>query len=158
MIDTKSGPQKCDNIVTGMWKFGPEVSPMSIGMFATEWMQKEGEKLLHLYCRQCSKDQNAIGFMYQFDESDHKPFYHRMTDQLKRRFGNGFVGWDISSPTWIFKNSATVVVTGRSGDRAARLEGRRGVWGHGNSTDEAIGDMVHTHSETFGITLKIEPN
>ena len=103
MTDTRNGVQKHDNIVTGMWKFGPEVSPMSIGGFATEWMQKEGTNLLQLYCRKCSKDQNALGFMYRFEEDDYRPFFHRMTDQLKRRFGNGFVGWDVSSPTWIFK-------------------------------------------------------
>lgn len=158
MIDTRDGVQKCDNIVTGMWKFGPEVSPMSIGMFATEWLKKESEKILQLYCRKCSKDQHALGFMYRFEESDHKPFSHRMTDQLKRSFGNGFVGWDVSSPTWIYKNPATVVVAGVTGDRNATLEGRRGVWGHGRSANEAIGDMIRAHSETFGITLKYRQN
>ncbi len=101
--DTKNGIAKHDDIVTGMWKFGPEVSPMTIGMFATEWLKKERENLLQLYCRKCSKDQNGLGFMYRFEGDDYRPFFHRMTDQLKRRFGNGFVGWDVSAPTWIWK-------------------------------------------------------
>lgn len=159
MTDTRNGVQKCDNIVTGMWKFGPEVSPMAIGMFAAEWLQKEGANLLQLYSRKCSKDQNALGFMYKFEEDNHKAFFHRMTDQLKRRFGNGFVGWDVSSPTWIFKDLRkdlrTITVTSRSDDFHACLEDYTGVWGCGKTTDEAIGNLVRSLPDTFGIALKL---
>ncbi len=100
---TKSDWTKHDDIVTGIWKFGPDVSPMAIGMFASTWLEEDGDRILQLYSRKCSKDQHGLGFMYRFTEESHGPFFHRMTDRLKRTFGNGFVGWDTSSPTWIIK-------------------------------------------------------
>jgi hypothetical protein len=103
MIDSNGFIQEHKDVVTGIWKFGPDVSPMSVGMFATEWLTEEDPNLLQLYCRKCSRDQYGIGFMYRFEGDSYKPFFHRMTDKLKRRFGNGFVGWDVSVPTWILK-------------------------------------------------------
>ena len=51
-----------------------------------------------------------------------------------------------------------LVVTGPSGNRYARMKGDRGVWGSGRCSDEAIGDVVRSHPEIFGITLEIKPN
>lgn len=95
---------KHDNVVTGMWKFARGTDAETLVSFALE-CQREPVALggyLHLYVRGASKDQLAIGFQYDLHgRFTQKQFFHRMTDKIKRRFGNDFVGWDLSSPTWI---------------------------------------------------------
>lgn len=101
------------HVVTGLWKFnqGIEIVNQLVAL-AREWSSgPDSAKYLTLYVRRCSKDQYGIGFSYDYasdphptgEETSHKWFFRRMTDQLKRRFGNDFVGWDLSSPTWIIK-------------------------------------------------------
>lgn len=103
---TSKNFEEHQNIVTGLFKFGPEVSPMTIGMFAREWFAKDEKQLMHLYCRGGSKQQNVLGFMYKLDvdaDETQEKFAYRLTDKLRRAFGNGLVGWDLSSPTWLLK-------------------------------------------------------
>ncbi len=103
---------KQENIVTGMWKFArckpggtrgiSEVE--TIVNFALECRREPffGEGYLHLYVRETSKNQLAIGFQYDLHgRLTQEKFFHRVTDKIKRRFGNDFVGWDLSSSTWI---------------------------------------------------------
>lgn len=37
------------------------------------------------------------------------------------------------------------------GDHRARVEGRSDIWGIGKDIDEALGDMIRSHKEFFGI-------
>lgn len=48
----------------------------------------------------------------------------------------------------------TIIVTRRSNDYHAQLEGERGCWGRGSTVDEAIGDLVRSWPELFDITIK----
>jgi hypothetical protein len=47
----------------------------------------------------------------------------------------------------------TIRVCRRSDDFHASLEGQRGVWGCGPGSDAAIGDLVRSHPEMFGIKI-----
>lgn len=46
-----------------------------------------------------------------------------------------------------------IVVTRRSDDYMARLDGCVGVWGNGKSPYAAIGNMVNAHRDKFGVTI-----
>ena len=90
------------DVVSGMWKFSDRVGPDVLTRLAYIWKDEEpGKYLGPLSVRKCSKDQLGIQFMYIFGEGDHKEFFRRVTDFLKRQFGNNYVGYDIGSPTWI---------------------------------------------------------
>ena|SRR5581483_4908079 len=53
----------------------------------------------------------GIDFLYALPgersyELEHKDFFHKRTDQLRRRFGNGLARWDITSPVLVFQLKA----------------------------------------------------
>lgn len=102
-------------IISGMWKFKDSVQLERLAAVARSWSKgKDGANYSDIHIRKCSKDQYGIGFKYSVAhlmttnegwewEHEYKRFFHKMTDQLKRMFGNDFVGWDVSSSTWIIK-------------------------------------------------------
>ncbi len=101
-------------IVSGMWKFSDSIPIERLVAVARGWsMGADGDQYTDIHVRKCSKDQHGIGFKYKLNlagagvpgywERAHKNFFHKMTDQLKRMFGNDFVGWDVSSSTWVIK-------------------------------------------------------
>lgn len=93
------------DVASGMWKFKDTTSIVELYELAEEWKAgPDGDKYLDLHVRRCSKNQWGIGFQYARKDDTEKSqnaFFHKMTDQLKRRFGNDFVGWDVSSFTFI---------------------------------------------------------
>ena len=100
--------QERPDVVSGLWKFDARLSPRSqevLLKIAIEWIEEEPDRYLQMYVRMCSKDQIGIGFAYKLDGPDYKKskerFFHKVTDQLKRQFGNDFVGWDMACPTWL---------------------------------------------------------
>jgi hypothetical protein len=48
-----------------------------------------------------------------------------------------------------------IVITRRTDDIHACLEGCPAIWGCGKTSDEAIGNLISTHPETFGIEIKV---
>lgn len=46
-----------------------------------------------------------------------------------------------------------IVVTKRGKDYHARLEGRE-IWGRGNTSDAAIGDLIRSHRDIFHIVVE----
>jgi len=53
----------------------------------------------------------GIDFLYSLPgeksfELESKDFFHKRTDQLKRRFGNGLTRWDITSPVTVVQFKA----------------------------------------------------
>lgn len=93
------------NWVMGLWKF-TEVPQETLVEVASQWAYDP--KYLYLYIRQASKDQHAIGFTYDLSaESDTQAAYReycdQTTDELKKRFGNKFVGWDTAAPVTLVK-------------------------------------------------------
>ena len=105
-----------ESVVSGIWKFKafdpeadvPEDEPRGVELddlaqVVEQWLREEGDKYLDLFIRKCSADQWGICFQYIFEGSRHNRYFHKTSDKLKRLFGNDFVGWDLSSPTYMFK-------------------------------------------------------
>lgn len=91
----------------GLWKFSQKISKEELGEVAEQWA-KEDSNYLQLYVRKVSKDQTGIGFTYKLpDDADtkqvHDEYLDRVSDKLKRQFGNDLAGWDMASPVWIIK-------------------------------------------------------
>lgn len=88
-------------IVSGIWKFVDSVGVEILLERAAKWKSEEPERYAQLYVRRCSRDQLGIVFMYKYDnEESYKKFFYMMTDKLKRKFGNDFVGHDVTSDVW----------------------------------------------------------
>ncbi|MCR4279472.1 MAG: hypothetical protein NUV78_01905 [Candidatus Zambryskibacteria bacterium] len=87
-----------ENLVNGQLKFSKEYfTPQSLAELAAELKEEAGGKVKFLAVRSCSKNDLAIVFAYQMDEGETlQKFVYKVTDKLKRRFGNALTGWDIS--------------------------------------------------------------
>lgn len=51
------------------------------------------------------------------------------------------------------KNTRKIVVTRRSDDFHACIEGNPGIWDCGKTITEAIGNLIRTHPEKFNLSL-----
>ena len=87
----------------GLWKFGQNVPERELEDTAKEWAGNP--KYIEVYIRKVSKDQIGIGFAYEGGETkeNYDIYFDKTSDQLKRQFGNGLVGWDIASSSKIIK-------------------------------------------------------
>lgn len=93
-----------EDLETGMWKFRDKVKPEELIEIAKKWSEEESKRYLDLHVRRCSKNQYGIGFQYiRKEDETPKQFFERISDFLRRNFGNDFVGWDISHETWVIK-------------------------------------------------------
>lgn len=96
-----------ENVAIGEIIFGAEVATEAIEQFAEELRKgPDGERYLLMYIRPKETPRKILGFMYEITtdfERDYTKFYHKITDMLKRRFGNGCNGWSISGPVWILE-------------------------------------------------------
>lgn len=98
---------KYSNYATGLWKFDDTINESDLLTIAKEW--SEDDKFINLYIRKCSKDQNGIGFTYRYAEKNgdsqegFEVFTKSFKDQLYKKFGTGFVGWDLGSSTTFVK-------------------------------------------------------
>jgi len=94
-------------VIMGIWKFSEKIPVETLVELAQNWA-KEDENYLQLYVRRVSKDQYGIGFTYDVEgQEDLKKFYdeyhYRVSDVLRRQFGNDLAGWDIASSAYIIK-------------------------------------------------------
>lgn len=93
--------------IMGIWKFSERVPVEKLIEIAQNWA-KEDEKYLQLYVRKVSKDQYGIGFTYDARgggdlKKVHDEYFYRVSDVLKRQFGNDLAGWDIASGFHVIK-------------------------------------------------------
>lgn len=91
----------------GLWKFNDKISTDKLEEIAKKWAA-EDPNYLQLYIRKVAKDQRGIGFTYEIPkgedpETAHAEYFERNSDYLKRCFGNGLVGWDISTTVYVIK-------------------------------------------------------
>ena len=95
--------EKNKSLIMGLWKFRERVGEKDLLEIANEWAKDD--KYIQLYIRDVSKDQAGIGFVYDGDgtEDAHNRYFDTTSDQLKRKFGNDLVGWDISSTSTLIK-------------------------------------------------------
>lgn len=102
-------PHAAQPIISGMWKFSHNIPVYRLVAVARGWsLGENGDRYTDIHIRKCSANQYGIGFKYALDpekstERQHGKFFHRMKDQLERMFGSDFIGWDVSSPTWVIK-------------------------------------------------------
>ncbi len=91
------------SLIMGLWKFHGKVGHKDLMEVAEGWKSDENYELL--YIRQVSKDQNGVGFAYKSDgtKEAHDVYFNKASDELKRKFGNDLVGWDIASTTTLIK-------------------------------------------------------
>lgn len=91
------------SIISGLWKFRDTISNEELMKIAQRWA--EDPSYTQVYIRQASKDQNGIGFMYDYDgeRESYDQYFDETSDMLKRKFGNDLAGWDISSHTTVVK-------------------------------------------------------
>ena len=89
----------------GYWKFDDgRVSLPEITGFAEELAQDP--RFLSVYIRKVSKNQHGIGFIADVDTSTQEAFAafnDEISDKIRRKFGNGLVGWDIGSSYTVIK-------------------------------------------------------
>jgi hypothetical protein len=94
-----------ETILSGTWKFHPKLCVEEVGSVAQELLENEPGAYRSMQVRKNSRGQFVICFVYDCGAPAHSKavyddFMHRMTDLLKRRFGNDFVGWDVANEVW----------------------------------------------------------
>lgn len=84
----------------GIWKFTNKVTKEELEEVAKEWAKDEN--YISVFLRKCSQDQFGIGFEYKnpLGADTHETlekYKDETSDFLKKKFGNGLIGWDISN-------------------------------------------------------------
>jgi hypothetical protein len=107
-----------NNVVGGLFKVRGE-SAEAVAQFVSGWKSgSDGEWFERLSVRDCTgKTQRdymvAIEFSFVLTKENiaedlvqrmHNAFFHKYTDLLRRRFGNGLAVWDISTPVYEIVN------------------------------------------------------
>ena len=91
------------NTIAGLWKFGAEVSSSNLVEVAKSWLfDTDGNRYKRIEVRLYSPTKYAIDFCYALGGESQKTFVHRISDKLRRQFGNDLVGWDIGSVGWSY--------------------------------------------------------
>jgi hypothetical protein len=108
--------QREENVISGTWKFHERISVDSLAEVGRELFQAEPNAYRNMQIRRCSKNQYGISFVYDCGASSHGKatydrFFSRITDQLKRKFGNDFVGWDVTNEVWTLNKHSRNVAT-----------------------------------------------
>ena len=103
-----------NNVVGGLFKVRGEPAE-AVVQFVSGWKDgSDGQWFERLSVRDCTgKTQRdymvAIEFIFVLTNDDldedlmqrmHNAFFHKYTDLLRRRFGNGLAVWDISTPVY----------------------------------------------------------
>jgi|SRR6185312_16576879 len=94
--------------ISGIWKFHERIPVEDLQNIAREFLAEEPNAYRSMQIRKCSKTQHGICFTYDCGESSYNKvvldrFFNRITDRLKRQFGNDFVGWDVTNQVWTLK-------------------------------------------------------
>jgi len=88
------------DVVSGIWKFRETVSIKTLGEVVSNWIKHDGIGYIDIHIRKCSRNQYGIVFQYLLTNDSYESFFERTTDRLKLRFGNDFVGWDVTTSIW----------------------------------------------------------
>lgn len=103
-----------NSVVGGLFKVRGE-STQNVIEFVGGWKNSsDGARFERLSVRDCTGKTErdymvAIEFLFVFGEEGlnddeqkrlHDAFFHKYTDLLRRRFGNGLAIWDISTPVY----------------------------------------------------------
>ena len=96
------------NLINGQLKIeGEEYSPQLLADMAEKFKTEHDklDKLRWKGVRPCGKNKFGLVFVYEYDGSlqEYDRFVYKLTDILKRRFGND-VTWDIAGRMWTFSS------------------------------------------------------
>ena len=95
-------------IAIGLWRFRSSVDPQELCAVAKEWVtDKNGETYMSgIDIRRSSRDEWVMQFGVDLSSESEtnsekqqkfEKFIYKTSDQLRRRFGNDLLGWDITS-------------------------------------------------------------
>lgn len=148
---------KRSNLIAGTLRFSHLLKSEELLALVLAWKEAEGEHFAQLHLRPGSKGEHIIGFEYILKTDDtQEDFFYRTTDQLKRYYGNGLIGWDISPTIALAEPTNKRIVVrlepkcGGSGDKpvwVASYEGLMPVWAEGTSENEARFEQVGVSEE-----------
>lgn len=94
-----------ENMFGGMWKFSSNVAYETVVEVAKEWAHLGDGLYQHVYVRGWGDNRFAICFLLRTPGKPNMRHYIFTTsDELRRRFGNDLVGWDISHPVTLIGN------------------------------------------------------
>lgn len=88
----------------GYLKFSERVSLEDIENFAQELAADP--HFISVYIRKVSKDQHGIGFVTDIDTNEEESFdifSDTIKDRAMKKFGIGFIGWDMASSYFLIK-------------------------------------------------------
>ena len=101
---------KRSDLVVGIWKFDERVGELVVCDLAVELKNAQPSQYEQVLVRRCSKNQLGVCYTYRLgDGESYSKFFYRETDKLKRRFGNDFVGYDITSEVWTLSDLPTPI-------------------------------------------------
>ena len=92
---------RVNGLVVGMWKFDDRVGAKVLGELALGLQEANPGSYGQMFVRRCSRDQLAICFSYKLGTQSYNHFSKVVTDMLKQKFGNDFVGTDFTSDVWV---------------------------------------------------------
>ena len=102
--------EECSDIVSGTLKF-ENITMDAITLAIDELLPVDGPSYpMKGFCHDVhfrvvesrrNNPETIVAFQYYLDQEKYNSFFYRLTDVLRRRFGNSFVRWDISSSTII---------------------------------------------------------
>jgi hypothetical protein len=102
-----SDSMKQENVAVGEIIFNARISAHDIEMFVKDLLAgADGDRYLSVYIRPKEPPRKILGFKYDVGSDFNKEYtkyYHKITDMLKRRFGNDCSGWSISGPVWVIR-------------------------------------------------------
>lgn len=94
-----------ENCIAGLWKFEVTVFRSQLIELAKSWVfDTDGHRYRRIEVRKYAPTKYAIDFCYALGDTDQKTFVHRMSDKLRREFGNDLVGWDIGPVEWSYND------------------------------------------------------
>ncbi len=95
-------------VVSGIWKFKDSVSPEVLCELAVGLRDANPGSYGQMFVRRCSRDQLGICFIYKLVDQSYDHFFDLLTDLLKKRFGNDFAGWDVTTDVWTIDDQPLV--------------------------------------------------
>ncbi len=94
------------DVAAGYFRFRGRISPERLTVYFQNIQESRDYRYEQMFIRKSGRDENTLSFVCCYgpqgwpDEEARKAkyneFYEFITDNLKRQFGNDFVGWDIS--------------------------------------------------------------
>lgn len=91
------------NCIAGLWKFGIGITHGELIEVVKSFIfDTDGSRYRRIDIRLYSPTKYAIDFCYALGDTSVKVFVHRVSDKLRRQFGNDLVGWDIGLIGWSY--------------------------------------------------------